>query len=132
MLVDRHRKVFLDVLEKHDSKRPLDVFEKRVLAVLLNYPEYHAVVRGQLDIAAMSPNPYAQMGLHYALHDHLRDDIPKGIVGVFHAHTKKIGDSAKAELDMVAVMYELIAQSADKQLSDAAYVEMMQKMLKEI
>ena len=96
------RSRFFNTWAKHQSKQPLDQLEAKLLAVILQHPEYHTILTQQdLDYCyqpeqGMS-NPFLHMGLHLALRDQVLLDRPAGIKAVFQSLLQRHGDAHHVE-----------------------------------
>jgi len=83
---DQSRDFLFDVWAKHGAGRPLSPLESMALAVVLEHPEYHAVLGDRdryLDHEwrpeGGETNPFLHLSLHLAIEEQRSIDQPPGI-----------------------------------------------------
>ena len=83
---DQARAFLFDLWEKHRAGSPLTGLESMALAVILEHPEYHAVLeQSERHMTrdwfpeAGETNPFLHMSMHLALAEQLSIDQPAGI-----------------------------------------------------
>jgi len=113
---ETYRQVFIEQWQRYRQGLPLDGIGRRIVAVVLEHPEYHALLDHpeQALAADFSPatgatNPFAHMGLHVALLELLANGQPAGIVEAFAGLDARLGRQA-AEHVFVECLGELIWQ----------------------
>ncbi|MGC8467480.1 MAG: DUF1841 family protein [Acidithiobacillus sp.] len=113
---ETYRQVFIDQWQRYRQGLPPDGIGQRIVAVILEHPEYHGLLEhpDQALAANFSPvqgetNPFAHMGLHVALLELLANAQPAGIVEAFARLTARL-DRHAAEHVFVECLGELIWQ----------------------
>ena len=83
---DQARDFLFDVWAKHGAGEPLSALESMALAIVLEHPEYHAVLgdRDRYREREWRPeggetNPFLHMSLHLAIEEQRSIDQPPGI-----------------------------------------------------
>lgn len=109
-----YRKIFFDVWQKYLKKLPLEAVEIQVLAVILNHPEYHALLENPQTFMsqefALEENPFFHMSLHIALREQLQLDRPAGIKQISQNLLQKYS-AHDAEHMMTTVMAQVMFQA---------------------
>lgn len=113
---ETYRQVFIDQWQRYRRGLPLDGIGQRIVAVVLEHPEYHALLDDpdKALAADFSPlqgetNPFAHMGLHVALLELLANAEPPGIVEAFAGLAERL-KRHPAEHAFVECLGELIWQ----------------------
>ena len=112
------RRVFFDAWDKYRQSTPLTGIEQRLIEVILQHPEYHAVLENRdryLD-HDWSPdqgetNPFLHMSMHIALIEQISTDRPAGIRECHQKLTKSLGSPHQAEHRMMDCLSEAIWQA---------------------
>jgi hypothetical protein len=97
---DEVREVFFGAWRKYRQGAPLAGLESLALDVILQHPEYHAVLEApqryrERDYTDQT-NPFLHMSLHVALEEQLSIDQPPGIAHRFQVLLSKFHDRHKA------------------------------------
>lgn len=109
------RRFFFDTWSKHQRSEPLTDLEKIVLAILLEHPEYHAIV-GQPERyleQEWTPdmgesNPFLHLSLHMAIEEQRSIDQPFGIRSLYAQLALRLGDEHAAQHQMMECLGEMI------------------------
>ncbi len=132
------RSYFFTAWHKHQANQPLDQLESQLLAVILQHPEYHAVLAQQEADYHYQPelgesNPFLHMGLHLALHDQLLLDRPPGIKTAIQNLLQKHGDPHYVEHLCMEQLARTLwkAQHEHRAPDEQAYLEACQQLLED-
>ncbi|WP_024304011.1 DUF1841 family protein [Pseudogulbenkiania sp. MAI-1] len=109
------RRFFFDTWSKHQRNETLTDLEKIVLAILLEHPEYHAIV-GQPERyleQEWTPdmgesNPFLHLSLHMAIEEQRSIDQPFGIRSLYAQLALRLGDEHAAQHQMMECLGEMI------------------------
>ena len=89
---DQSRAFLFDLWAKHIAGAPLTGLESMALAIVVEHPEYHAVLadRERYSEREWTPeggqtNPFLHMMMHVAIEEQLSIDQPRGIRGRYQA-----------------------------------------------
>ncbi|WP_043888204.1 DUF1841 family protein [Methylophaga thiooxydans] len=134
---DQLRQFYHTVWLKMQSPQTLSALEQSVAQVLQMHPEYHAVfekkthLEQEYFVESGDTNPYLHMGLHLSLHEQISTDRPAGIRDVYQQLLQKVGDSHKAEHEMMEALAEALwqAQRDNQPPSETRYLEALQALL---
>jgi hypothetical protein len=82
------RMLFFVSWKKYRNAEPLHAIEKQIVAVILDHPEYHALLASEHHEDVYLPelgvsNPFLHMGLHLAIRDQVALDKPPGIAAIY-------------------------------------------------
>ena len=112
------RKLFFSSWQKYSQKQPLQPLEKQLVAVIIDHPEYHALLEspvGQNDQAYYpelgQTNPFLHMGLHLAIREQLSTDRPAGILEIHKKLLQKQADPLQVEHLMMECLAECLWQA---------------------
>lgn len=115
---DQVRQFFFGVWDKYRAKRPLAGAETLALAIILDHPEYHAVLENpeRYQDRDYLPehgeiNPFLHLSMHLALAEQLSIDQPPGIRDVLDRLAHKLGDRMAAEHAAIDCLAEMIWQA---------------------
>ena len=126
------RQVFFSSWQKHRQNQPLSPLEKQVVDVMIEHPEYHAMLESalsQLDQAYFpelgQTNPFLHMGLHLAIRDQVATDRPAGMTRIYKQLLTKYNDNHRVEHLLVEALAEgLWLAQRDQSMFDAvAYLK---------
>jgi hypothetical protein len=109
---DEVREMFFEAWRKYRQGLPLVGIEAAALDVVLEHPEYHAVLddperhrgRDYTDEA----NPFLHMSLHLALEEQLSIDQPPGIRGRWQALAARAGNRHEALHQAIECLAEML------------------------
>ena len=136
--VNDTRKVFYDSWHKHLHKKPLLALEQQIVAVIIDHPEYHALLQSNSFEQAPSyypelghTNPFLHMGLHLAIRDQVITDRPAGIKAVFKQLLAKKDSSLIVEHLLMDRLAETLWRAQRDQVApdDEAYLAECQALL---
>ena len=106
---DQVRSFFFETWRKYRAGEPLESLEATALAIILEHPEYHALLADPAGHASRewSPeagltNPFLHLSMHLALEEQWSIDQPPGIRALFDELTARFGgahDAAHAAMD---------------------------------
>lgn len=96
------RQIFFDSWEKYNQQQPLTPLENQLVEVILQHPEYHAVLTKRDLSVLFSPeqgesNPFLHMGLHLTIRDQIAMNRPVGIQAIFQQLLVRHGESHSVE-----------------------------------
>lgn len=133
---DQARELFFEAWRKYREGTPLAGLENIALDVILEHPEYRAVLekpdryREQEYFPELGEtNPFLHMSLHLALEEQLSIDQPAGIRSRFEALVARAGDRHEALHGAIECLAEMLWRSQrDGAPPDAAaYLECMER-----
>ena len=112
------RDVFFRAWQAHRAGKPLEGIEKIIVQVVLQHPEYHALldqpdaVRDR-DYSAEPghTNPFIHLGMHIAIEEQLSIDQPHGVRGCYQAILKRLANEHNAQHYMMECMNEMLWQA---------------------
>jgi len=129
------RKVFFDAWDKHREGRPLSGIEPRLIDVMLQHPEYHAILedRDRYIDHDWPPeqgetNPFMHLSMHVSLEEQLATGSPAGIDEHFRRILAITGDRHAALHQMMDCLAEAIwkAQRHETVDIEQTYLECLQ------
>ncbi len=128
----RLRFQFLQAWRKHLAQKPLEPLETQIVSLLLDHPEYHALLESHTDILEADytadhggDNPFLHLSLHLALREQVGTDRPAGIASVTRSLLIKHGNGHQVEHLMIECLGEYIwdAQRQGRAPDEQAYLE---------
>ena len=129
---DQARAFLFDVWDKHEASAPLTALEQMALAVILEHPEYQAVLREReryLDRdwrpEGGETNPFLHLQMHLAIEEQLSIDQPPGIRAAVQALAQRHGSMHDARHDVMECLAEVIwnAQRHGAAFDHATYLD---------
>ena len=115
---DESRQFLFDLWEKHRAGAALTALESMALSVVLEHPEYHAVLQEReryLDRdwkpEGGETNPFLHLMMHVAIEEQLSIDHPPGIRAAVEALAAKRGSMHDARHDVMECLAEVIWQA---------------------
>jgi hypothetical protein len=112
------RQLFFSSWQKYRQKLPLQPLEKQLVAVILDHPEYHALLEAPsgMDEQSYYPelgqtNPFLHMGLHLGIREQLSMDRPIGILEIYKKLLVKYKDPLQVEHRMMECLAECLWQA---------------------
>jgi hypothetical protein len=129
---DQSRQFLFDLWAKHLAGAPLTPLESMALSILLEHPEYHAVLENPeryLDRdwkpEGGETNPFLHLSMHLAIEEQLSIDQPPGIRAAAEALAKRSGSMHDARHDVMDCLAEMIwqAQRNGAGFDNAAYLD---------
>ena len=135
---DSGRTFFLEVWEKHKKQLPLEALEQIVLDVILQHPEYHAILeKDEKEISAMEfrpemgmTNPFLHMGMHITIQEQIGSNRPPGITALYQQLLLKYPSAHDLEHRMMESLGETLwlAQRNNTLPDEAHYLEQVKKL----
>ncbi len=115
---DQVRQFFFKVWEKYKNKQPLEGAEALALPIILQHPEYHAMLdQPERYLDRDYPpefgetNPFLHLAMHLSLAEQASIDQPPGIRERLERLDGKLGDSMQAEHAAMDCLAEMIWQA---------------------
>lgn len=111
--IQETRQLFFSSWEHYLQKKPLSGLEEQIVRVLIDHPEYQAIVEHKNKFQEHSyypelgeTNPFLHMGLHLAIREQVATDRPAGIAAAF----KHLLQKYKERLAVEHLMMEQLAE----------------------
>jgi Domain of unknown function (DUF1841) len=130
---DEVREMFFGAWRKYRGGVPLAGLESLALDVILQHPEYHAVLEAPQRYRdrdyTEEANPFLHMSLHLALEEQLSIDQPPGIAHRFQVLLSKFHDRHKALHQALECLAETLwrAQREGTPPDAAAYLSCLER-----
>lgn len=134
------RAQFFNAYQKHVNQQKLTPLETQIVAVILEHPEYHALLADESHYIDKNfaldegfNNPFLHMSAHLGLREQLNTNRPKGIVKIFKELLKKHqGNAHEAEHQILPLMLETICEAQLSQTlpDEEAYLKKIRKLVK--
>ena len=90
------RQLFFSTWHKYRQKLALSALEQQIAQVILDHPEYHALLEHEAKFKEQSyypelgdTNPFLHMGLHLAVREQVATNRPQGIQASYQQLVKK-------------------------------------------
>lgn len=131
------RQFFFISWAKYKQNNPLTDLEQQLVTVILEHPEYHALLNASAPALEQTyfpelgeTNPFLHMGLHLAIREQIATNRPLGIQNTFKQLTKT-QDSLSAEHEMMTCLAECLWQAQRNQTmpDEVAYLHACQQLL---
>ena len=135
---DQARAFMFDVWEKHRAGADMTPLESATLAILLEHPEYHAVLENReryLDRdwkpEGGETNPFLHISMHLAIDEQVSIDQPPGIREAVEKLAARRGSMHDARHDVMDCLAEVIwqAQRNNAGFDNAAYLACLSRKL---
>ena len=135
---DQSRDFLFDVWAKHLAEAPLSALEALALSIVLEHPEYHAVLgdRERHRDREWRPeggetNPFLHLAMHLAIEEQLSIDQPPGIRAAVEALARRRDSAHDARHDVMECLAELIwqAQRHGAGFDNTAYLDCLARKL---
>lgn len=129
---DQARAFLFDLWAKHRAGAGLTPLESVALAIVLEHPEYHAVLDDReryLDRdwkpEGGETNPFLHLAMHLAIEEQLSIDQPPGIRAAVQALERRRGSSHDARHDVMDCLAEMVwnAQRHGTGFDNAPYLD---------
>ena len=129
---EQSREFLFDLWAKHLARTPLTPLETMALAIVLEHPEYHAVLGDReryLDRdwrpEGGETNPFLHLAMHLAIEEQVSIDQPPGIRAAVEALTRRHGSPHAARHAVMECLAEVIwqAQRHGTGFDNAAYLD---------
>lgn len=128
---DQAREFLFDLWAKHGAGAALTALESLALSVVLEHPEYHAVLADReryLDREwkpeGGETNPFLHLAMHLAIEEQVSIDQPPGIRGAVRALERRLGAHA-ARHEVMDCLAEVVwqAQRHGAAFDNASYLD---------
>jgi hypothetical protein len=135
---DQARQFFFEIWRKYREEEPLSGLETITLEVILQHPEYHAILQNMeryLDKdfppEMGETNPFLHMSMHVAIKEQLAIDQPVGICQKFKQIQTKLGDEHEAMHHAMECLAEMLWQAQRDQSPPNAqiYLDCMEQKI---
>ena len=129
---EQSREFLFDLWAKHLARTPLTPLETMALAIVLEHPEYHAVLGDReryLDRdwrpEGGETNPFLHLAMHLAIEEQVSIDQPPGIRALVEALAERRGSMHEARHEVMDCLAEVIwqAQRHGTGFDNAAYLD---------
>ncbi len=133
---DQAREFLFDLWGKHRAGASLTSLESRALAVILEHPEYHAILDDReryLDRdwrpEGGETNPFLHLQMHLAIEEQLSIDQPPGIRSEIEALARKRDSMHDARHDVMDCLAEVLwqAQRNGTGFDNSRYLECLRR-----
>ena len=133
---DQARAFLYDLWDKHLAGAALTPLETMALAVILEHPEYHAILGDReryLDRdwkpEGGETNPFLHLSMHLAIEEQLSIDQPRGIREAVEALARRRDSAHEARHAVMECLAEVIwqAQRHGTGFDNAAYLECLNR-----
>ena len=112
---DEARRLFFEAWRKHQAQESVTGIEAMVLEVVLQHPEYHALLSkpDQYQDRDYAPeqgatNPFLHLGMHLAINEQLSIGQPAGVQQHYAALCVQTGDAHAAQHEIMDCLAEMI------------------------
>ncbi|MGZ5102088.1 MAG: DUF1841 family protein [Usitatibacter sp.] len=129
---DQSREFLFDLWDKHQARAPLTALESMALAIVLEHPEYQAMLADRdryLDRdwkpEGGETNPCLHLMMHVAIEEQVSIDQPPGIRAAIEALAARLGSMPDARHEVMECLAETIwqAQRHGAGFDNAAYLD---------
>ena len=129
---DQAREFLFELWGKHRAGAPLTALESMALAIVLEHPEYHAILddRERYLERDWKPeggetNPFLHLQMHLAIEEQLSIDQPPGIRAAVQALARRHDSEHAARHDVMDCLAEMVwnAQRHGAAFDNAAYLD---------
>ena len=133
---DQARDFLFDVWAKSRASSPLTALESLTLAIIVEHPEYHAVLADperyrdrEWKPEGGETNPFLHLSMHLAIEEQLSIDQPPGIRVAVEALARRRDSEHAARHDVMDCLAEVIwqAQRNGAGFDNAAYLDCLSK-----
>ena len=132
------RHMFFSSWRKHRQHQLLSPLEQQIVDVVLDHPEYHALLEAIIpqDDKTWFPelgqtNPFLHMGLHLAIRDQVSTDRPMGMAVVYKQLLTKYNDKLAVEHMLIEPLAECLwqAQRHQRGVDEMSYLAACRQLL---
>jgi hypothetical protein len=134
---DQAREFLFELWEKHQAGAALTPLESLAIAIVLEHPEYHAVLGARERYLERDwkpeggeTNPFLHLQMHLAIEEQVSIDQPPGIRAAVGALARKHGSEHDARHDVMDCLAEMVwnAQRHGAPFDNEAYLDCLKKM----
>ncbi len=124
------RAPFFDTWQKMQNKEVLEPLEQQLATIILQHPEYHAILANPAANLAKDywpelgeANPFLHMALHQAIYEQISTNRPQGIMAIYKLLCETSGNPHDIEHQMVEVLSEVLwKMQQGENISEQAYL----------
>ncbi len=115
------RQLFFSSWKKHKQNQPLSALEQQIAHVILDHPEYHALLEQVIQQEQSyfpelgQTNPFLHMGLHLAIRDQISTNKPEGIAIIYQQLLNKYSNQLEVEHLLIEPLAESLWQAQRNQ-----------------
>jgi len=133
---DQSREFLFDLWQKHRDRKPLTPLESLALDIVLEHPEYHAVLEDReryLDREwkpeGGETNPFLHIAMHLAIAEQVSIDHPPGIRAAVQRIATRLGSMHDARHEVMECLAEVIwqAQRNGTGFDNAIYLQCLER-----
>ena len=133
---DQAREFLFDLWARHRAGAQLTAMESMALAIVLEHPEYHAILGDReryLDRdwkpEGGETNPFLHLQMHLAIEEQVSIDQPPGIRAAVEALARRRGSAHEARHDVMDCLAEAIwnAQRHGAAFDNAQYLDCLER-----
>jgi hypothetical protein len=133
---DQSRQFLFDLWDKHLAHAPLTPLESIAVSIVIEHPEYHAVLgdRDRYLDRDWQPeggetNPFLHLMMHLAIEEQVSIDQPPGIRAAIEALAQRHGSMHDARHDVMDCLAEMIwqAQRNGSAFDNASYLDCLSR-----
>ncbi len=135
---DQLRRIYFEAWRKYREKLPLEPLEEMLASVILEHPEYHALLENE-DASRDKDylpelgqtNPFLHMGMHIAIREQLATDRPTGIRELYKQLLTRLHDTHTVEHSMAECLAEMIwqAQRSNTAPDEISYLDRLRSLV---
>ena len=131
------RRYFMEIWKKYLLKLPLQPLEDRVLAVIMEHPEYQAVLEQDENVLLQEyppemgvTNPFLHMGMHVAIREQVSSDRPPGFRKIYQELSVKSDSIHDLEHRIMECLGETLwsAQRNNTLPDEAGYLDCIRRL----
>lgn len=131
------RQVIIDAWQKYQHRRPLEALEEQLAALLVEHPEYHAlldrpeaILTQDFHIDPGNENPFLHLAMHLSIREQVALNRPIGVQQCYVTLCNNLGNH-KAEHCMMEILGQALwdAQRDGKAPDEAEYLRQLQAAL---
>ncbi|WJW76798.1 DUF1841 family protein [Thiohalobacter sp. IOR34] len=134
---DQLRQVYCEVWRRHREGQPLAALDAQILEVILQHPEYHALLDDPEQALGRDfrpedgqSNPFLHMGMHLAIREQLATDRPAGIGRRYRELLPDFADPHRLEHAMMECLGQILweAQRSGRAPDDSRYLRCLDRL----
>jgi hypothetical protein len=131
------RQVFFEAWRKHRAGLSLQPLEQLVASVILEHPEYQALLcdaeqalHKEFSPEAGESNPFLHMGMHISLQEQVSTDRPPGITGLYQRIIQRLGEKHAAEHQLMECLAQMLwdAQANHRMPDEQVYLKCVKRL----
>jgi len=135
---EAYRQTYFAVWQKYQKKISLDSLEQHLLDIILQHPEYHALLEKpeiyEQQEFSTEENPFLHMSLHLAMHEQIQTNRPASVAGIYQqllCKTEIYPDRHAVEHAMMTCLAQVLsmAQQMGKLADEEDYVKKLRDLV---